>query len=141
MNSVQKEHIRELRKQGESYAKIANALGISINTIKSYCRRNNLTSKTCVKPVGSPGGGAYCQKCGKKLVMKPNQKPQKFCSYNCRMAWWKKHPELINKRAIYHFVCAYCGKDFNSYGNKKRKYCSHPCYIKDRFDKEAGVLP
>jgi len=30
-------------------------------------------------------------------------------------------------------TCARCGKEFTSYGNKNRKYCSHDCYIKARF--------
>ena len=29
--------------------------------------------------------------------------------------------------------CAYCGQPFQSYGNQTRKYCSHECYIHDRF--------
>ena len=42
MNNLQKEQIVILRANGESYSKIADVLGISINTIKSFCRRNNL---------------------------------------------------------------------------------------------------
>ncbi|RXM53885.1 RNA polymerase subunit sigma-70, partial [Clostridium tetani] len=35
----------------------------------------------------------------------------------------------------------YCGKEFSAYGNKNRKYCSHNCYIRDRFwrDEENGI--
>ena len=29
--------------------------------------------------------------------------------------------------------CARCGKPFTAYGNAGRKYCSHSCYIADRF--------
>ena len=42
MNHQQKEDIRQMRAEGHSYAKIADRLGISENTVKSYCRRNNL---------------------------------------------------------------------------------------------------
>ena len=42
MNSNQKQRIERLRTQGESYAFIAKELGISVNIIKSFCRRNNL---------------------------------------------------------------------------------------------------
>jgi hypothetical protein len=49
------------------------------------------------------------------------------------MAWWKEHPERLNRKAVYGLVCAGCGKPFESYGNRYRKYCSHDCYIKDRF--------
>ena len=42
MNELQKEKIIEFRQLGLSYSKIADALGISINTIRIFCRRNNL---------------------------------------------------------------------------------------------------
>ena len=29
--------------------------------------------------------------------------------------------------------CENCGKEFHLYGDSRRKYCSHECYIKDRF--------
>ena len=41
MNTSQKQRIEFLRDKGESYASIADDLGISENTVKSYCRRNN----------------------------------------------------------------------------------------------------
>ncbi len=53
---------------------------------------------------------------------------QKFCSDKCRMAWWKAHPDQLNRKAIYHMVCAHCGQPFDSYGNSHRKYCSRACY-------------
>lgn len=31
------------------------------------------------------------------------------------------------------FTCAECGKPFTAYGNSKRKYCCHTCYIAARF--------
>jgi hypothetical protein len=33
--------------------------------------------------------------------------------------------------------CACCGITFNTIGNSKRKYCSHACYITERYGKEA----
>lgn len=33
----------------------------------------------------------------------------------------------------------YCGKAFVAYGNKDRKYCSHDCYIRDRFYQAEDV--
>lgn len=35
--------IKELRLKGLSYGKISLVLNISLNTVKSFCRRNNLT--------------------------------------------------------------------------------------------------
>ena len=42
MKLQQREAIHQLREGGQSYASIAEFLGISVNTIKSYCRRNDL---------------------------------------------------------------------------------------------------
>ena len=42
MTDSQKREIANLRAKGNGYGKIALALGISQNTVKSYCRRNNI---------------------------------------------------------------------------------------------------
>ena len=42
MTAAQKQRVEFLRAKGESYAAIADDLGISENTVKSYCRRNNI---------------------------------------------------------------------------------------------------
>lgn len=41
MNTQQKTEIAYLRSQGYGYIKIAQALGLSKNTVKSYCMQNN----------------------------------------------------------------------------------------------------
>ena len=53
--------------------------------------------------------------------------------------WLKKRgcENLVNKRLIesyahYNLTCEYCGKEFESYGNKNRKYCSRACYVASR---------
>jgi endogenous inhibitor of DNA gyrase (YacG/DUF329 family) len=40
---------------------------------------------------------------------------------------------IKTKQPYTQYTCPQCGKVFTSYGNKKRKYCSHNCYIKSRF--------
>ena len=42
MTEEQKTKIQQLRQRGMGYIRIAQALGISENTIKSFCRRNRL---------------------------------------------------------------------------------------------------
>lgn len=133
MTDFQKKKIADLREKGFGYLRIAKMLGISPNTIKSYCRRNNLQGRRGVIGTDMPVGQVFCKRCGSLLSVSPNQKSRKFCSDSCRLAWWKDHPELLNKKAFYQFNCACCGSSFDSYGNKKRKYCSHSCYIKARF--------
>ena len=79
-----------------------------------------------------------CPNCGAVVAQNPGRKEKKYCNNTCRMTWWKAHHERVRKKAIYHFKCGYCGDPFIAYGNKHRKYCSHDCYIKDRFGDDAG---
>jgi len=65
MTKGQKETLRSLRLDGYGYATIANTLSLSINTVKSYCRRNSLP---CVKKIAQNSEKLpllYCQHCGK----------------------------------------------------------------------------
>lgn len=119
--------IEELRRQGESYGSIAKQLGISVNTVKSYCQRNKLGAVSKKeKPLCNQQD--TCNNCGKLLVHTLGAKKKRFCSDKCRMAWWAKHPEAINKKAIYRFICPTCKLEFQSYGNANRKYCSRSCF-------------
>ena len=122
----QKENILQMRADGQGYAKIAEAVVLPVNTVKSYCRRNGLTNSALKN-------GGVCKHCGRPICGAKKSKPKKFCSDACRMAWWTGHRDQMTKKAVYLLTCIYCGKAFESYGNKKRKYCSHRCYIADRF--------
>ena len=125
MTTQEKKKINYLRAKGMSLANIAITLDISINTIKSYCRRNSVPTKQ-QKP-------CTCKECGKPIKQDSNRKEKLFCSYQCRMKWWKVHADSLTRNAIYIFNCPVCKKDFEAYGNKTRKYCSHACYINGRF--------
>ena len=131
MTDAEKEKIRFWRMEGLGYGAIAARLGLSDNTVKSFCRRNRLTGVAAKVEVTA------CRHCGQPLADVPGRKGRKFCSEPCRRAWWKAHPELVDRKAFYLMTCAHCGKEFRSYGNKGRKYCSHACYIAARF-KEGG---
>ena len=121
MTNPQKEKIALMRSEGASCAQIAEALGLSTNTIKSYCQRNRVRGDE----------HNICEQC--KRPMKFSIQPaRRFCCDACRMAWWKSHPEKLNHKAVYHFTCAFCRKKFTAYGNKCRKYCSRACYGKSK---------
>ena len=79
--------------------------------------------------------GSACQCCGKPLIQPRTGRPRKFCSDKCRRDWWAAHTDRSHPResAMYTTTCAYCGQEFRAYGNSKRKYCCHACYIRDRF--------
>ncbi len=79
-----------------------------------------------------------CPECGAAVEQHPGRKRRRFCSDACRRAWWNAHPEMVRRRAVYEFECACCGQPFTAYGNAGRKYCSHACYIADRFGKGAA---
>ena len=119
MTPEQKKAAERLRVQGQSVAGIANSLGISSNTIKTFLRREQKKKE-------------YCRHCRRALVQVPGRKLRTFCSDACRYAWWKGHRDLMNHKVIYHYICFYCGKVFDSC-TKGRKYCGHLCYIAARF--------
>ena len=129
MTDKEKQQIKALRESGESYAQISKMMDLPINSIKTYCRRNNLTSID----VEREDKTSTCLECGKPIEQTPGRKKKKFCSDKCRMLWWNSQSEEVNRKANYSCTCAFCGKQFTSYGNKHRKYCSHSCYINDRF--------
>lgn len=134
MNTQQKTQIASLRSQGYGYTRIAQALGLSKNTVKSYCKRNNMT-KAAMEPATDIATlrSSFCQECGKEITQTPGRKEKKFCSDECRHKWWNARPDRIERKAVYSYTCACCGKPFTAYGNSRRKYCCHACYIADRF--------
>jgi uncharacterized protein YjcR len=123
MTNEQNKQIKNLRCDGTSYSTIASMLDISINTVKSFCRRNNLANKYCKN---------ICDNCGASLLHTPGAKKKRFCCDKCRMDWWAKNTDKVNRKALYNFECGTCGVDFQSYGNAYRKYCSRRCYGKSR---------
>lgn len=116
-----KEQIRQMALRGLGYARIADIVGLPVNTVKSHLQRH--------PPWWGP---EHCQQCGKYIQQNPHRKERKFCSDKCRMAYWNSHQDLVNKKAYYHLTCQHCGKEFTSYGNKNRKYCSRECYAETR---------
>ena len=115
------EAIDKLRCEGLGYRKIANILGLSEGVVRGYCYRHPLPIKK-----------NKCLECGKSVLSTPQKKEKKFCSDKCRMKWWNSHKDLVKKKAIYKFVCKHCGCEFESYGNKNRKYCSRRCFANAR---------
>ena len=131
MTTIEKENISKFRHAGFGYTAIANELNISINTIKSFCKTNNLggvkaKKKNPIKEI------SFCLNCGQELVITPGKKKKKFCSDKCRYQWWTKNRD---KKSSFEIRCKTCNKTFNTYKNSNRKYCFHECYIADRFNR------
>lgn len=118
MNSLQKEQITRLRAEGKSYATIADTMRLSINTVKSYCRRNNLVGNATI--MSEPVDGIVCRQCGMPLKQAIGKKHKRYCSNKCRMAWWNAHPEDVKHKTIQTFTCQTCGQNFENYGKRER---------------------
>lgn len=119
--------IDSLRSEGKSIGEIAQLLNLSPNTLRSHIRRHP-----------TPDNAVCCMHCGKPVLQPPHHRKKRFCSYVCRMQWWRAHPEAIKKKAYYVLTCCRCGKEFTSYGNKNRKYCCRECYIASRRSVRSG---
>lgn len=133
MTTDEKKRVRELRVEGASYKTIAGELGVSENSVASYCRRNHLDTQSLQN--SNP-----CLQCGELIPKAEKRKPRKFCCDACRIAWWNAHRDRKKRRVPFTIVCAGCGKVVPSYGNHKRKYCSHACYTAARYGRERPAV-
>lgn len=120
MTNEEKYKIVEMRNSGASFRKIAIALNISPNTVKSYYLRLHETED------------GVCKECGKPIASLPKKKKKRFCCDECRFKWWSKHREERTLKATYNYICPECGKTFTAYGNSHRVYCSRDCSAKGR---------
>ena len=127
MTDGQKIHIDNLRLEGCGYSKIAKEIGLSENTVKSYCRRSKTSSE-------SKENIAVCAQCGKPID-KSKRSAKRFCSDACRNKWWSEHPKT---EMPYTATCACCGKKIHMRRRNEKKYCSHACYIKARYKGGGG---
>lgn len=126
MNDYQKAQLQNLRREGMGYRRIAKAIGLPENTVKSYCRRHPLGQEetAIVQP---------CLQCGVAVRQNAGRKKKKFCSDKCRMMWWNAHRDRVRHKSTHQAECVHCHKLFAAYGSENRKYCSHACYVADRF--------
>lgn len=129
MQEEQKQAILLLRSKGESYAKIADYLELSLNTVKSFCCRNKVTPPSTSQTVVKETTLGVCKNCGAALAQTTGGRKKIFCSDKCRYAWWNKHKKL------YRLNCQHCGRPFISFGSKNKKFCSRECYVLNRHIK------
>ena len=116
--------INNMRLEGHSPSVIAAKLGLPAGTVRSHIHRHP-----------DIAGTKACKNCGRALMQPKGRREKKFCSDTCRMAWWNSHQEDVSRKAYYNLVCQHCGKEFESYGNKNRKYCCRACYVASRQPK------
>lgn len=133
MTNEQKKRLEQLRSEGLGYKRIAAELGLSLNTVQSYCRRHpdEMRAPEC-------SNENECLYCGIMLHPTPGAKKRKFCSDRCRITWWNAHPEAGAKRRVREVSCAYCGVLFFVVGERMRRYCSRICSAKARAKMARG---
>lgn len=128
MTKEQKTLILYYREQHMTYRQIGEKLGLSPDTVKTFCRRN-----TPREDRTEASASSQCRNCGAPVHPLPDRRERLFCCPACRTAYWRKH-NLLGKDPRY---CAGCGALLTG-GSASRKYCSHACYISHRFGSSAA---
>lgn len=128
MTKEQKTLILYYREQHMTYRQIGEKLGLSPDTVKTFCRRN-----TPREDRTEASASSQCRNCGASVHPLPGRRERLFCCPACRTAYWRKH-NLLGKDPRY---CAGCGALLTG-GSASRKYCSHACYIRHRFGSSAA---
>lgn len=128
MTQEQKILILHYREQHMTYRQIGEKLGLSPDTVKTFCRRKRAQSERTEESVQ-----AQCRNCGAPVHPLPGRRERLFCSPACRTAYWRKH-NLLGGTPRY---CAGCDALLTG-GSASRKYCSHACYIRHRFGSTAS---
>ena len=129
MTDKQKQSIREMRQTGFTYRTIAETIGIPFNTVKSFCRRDNVTVITLL----GNNNINVCKYCGKPLKQQSGKKRKSYCNDKCRSDWWNQHRRWFGYKKTYRSTCHHCGAEFKSYGNKHQKFCGRDCYARSRY--------
>lgn len=133
MTESQKKLVEKMRFLGYGYRSIANRLGLKRDTVRNYCKSKGLDGRADEFVEAPKPDISVCVCCGVPLVNAPKGRRKKYCSPQCKKMWEAMHP-----RENYTHQCIRCGKSFNS-ASKTQKYCSHDCYIKDRFYREEQM--
>ena len=122
MNLEQKQQIIKLKQEGYGYKKISKELNLPLSSVRYVCDKG----MDDISLLGT------CKRCGNTIKSIKGKKRKQFCCDRCRWDWWNSHIKEVNKKAFYTLTCKYCGKEFTAYGNQKRVYCCHDCYVKDK---------
>lgn len=133
MTEEQKQTIERLRNVGLGYRKIAIVLELSRDKVSNYCKANGLDGYSKKRLQTKEGkqmeedcADSVCRQCSKPLEKQTTGRKRIYCSDECRKEWAKNH------LPFYKHEYMFCGKKFES-PSKKQKFCSHDCYIRDRF--------
>lgn len=90
MTAQQLETIAALRQHNYPYSFIGRELGLSVNTVKSVCRRKGLVTVCSRKTKAEKASALLCKNCRKPLPDGTRQGAA-FCCDFCRTEWRRKH--------------------------------------------------
>ena len=94
MTVKQLEQIAALRQCNYPYSFISRELGLSINTVKSICRRKGLETTGPRKTKAEKEAAMICKNCHKPMPM-TIRRDALFCSDRCRTEWRRKNRRII----------------------------------------------
>jgi len=129
LKEKQIEQLKALRRHGLTYQQTADALGLKLGTVKAYCHRHPEMENQQEEQTKAD----VCPYCGQLIVNTPKAKRKRFCSDSCRYNWSYRHRMLVNPMVSHFVACICCGTRFSCYLKRSKKYCSHACYIKQRY--------
>ena len=87
----QKSIIKNLRSENYSYARIAEVLTLSPNTVKSICRREGYSPEALPRKTKDEKAALQiCKYCGKRIDNPWNRRGKQFCSDHCRTTYWNE---------------------------------------------------
>ena len=107
--------------QGLGYGEISSQLSISKNTVKLFCKSNNLGENVL-----------FCKGCGEAFEKNTIGRPAHFCSVKRYKKWWVN----THQRTVYEKECPVCYQLFRAVSKKSQIYCSTGCY---HLSRRAGM--
>ena len=131
MTTSEQLKITAYRENGMPYSEIAKALSLSVNTVKSYCKRHDMGGRR----KKSADNILLCKQCGVGIPQVPKRKAKQFCSDQCRMMWWRTHSDKVHRKSEQTFICPVCGESFKAYASSAQRFCSRKCYGKSKEKK------
>lgn len=99
MTEYEKAKVLELHQEGLGYKKIAQALNLSVATVKSHCQRQKKLPKTVEKK--AKNSDRICLHCGKPIPSS-RRKQAKFCSKKCSDSYWNLKRNFMAESATCH---------------------------------------
>ncbi len=115
MRTAQAEQISHMRRTGNSYGRIADSLGLPLNTVKSFCRRRGITAET---------SASLCECCGAEVKQMEHRKTKRFCSeeqltsYETQVDYYTSY---IQSREDWDFVAVYTDEGITGCSTKRRE--------------------